>query len=647
MTIPLRVLLVEDSEDDAAIVVIELKRAGFDVLTRRVDTRDEMMAALDEGPWDVVLCDHAMPEFNSARALEALRDRRLDVPLIIVSGMMGEDLAVEALKTGASDYVLKGSLRRLGPAVTRALREAGERRKLRDVEDGLRRNLDRQRVILDVLPLALYTARMSGSLGTTWISDNVEHLSGFPAERFTAEADFRESRIHPEDLHLYRDACRGVAGSGSMAAEYRWQTADGRWRWFLDHATAAPGEAGRPPEVLGVWLDITDRRLLEQQFRQSQKMEAIGRLAGGVAHDFNNLLTVILGYSDLLLREIPPGHPGHGQLNEIRKAGQQASSLTRQLLAFSRRQVLEFRAVDLNRSVAEMEKMIARLVGEDVHVRTRLGRDAGTARADPGQVEQVILNLVVNSRDAMPTGGSLAIETTDAVVREGEEDGLGGTLRPGRYVRLTVADTGSGIDAETRKRIFEPFFTTKPAGKGTGLGLATVHGIVVQSGGQIALETEPGKGTSFHVFLPRSAEESGAPEPSREEAPRPASAAILVVEDEATIRDVVSETLRKAGYRVQSADSAEAALAQHFQARREPFSLLLTDLVLPGMSGFDLATRLRGVCPGIRVLGMTGYIDREVLDGASGASFEGLLQKPFRPEALLTKIAETLARRSP
>jgi two-component system cell cycle sensor histidine kinase/response regulator CckA len=647
MATPLRVLLVEDSEDDAAIVVIELRRAGFAPETRRVDTRDEMVAALEDGTWDVVLCDHAMPAFNSARALDAIREKGLDVPLIIVSGMMGEDLAVEALKTGAADYVLKGSLRRLGPAVTRALRETEERRRLRVVEEGLRRNLERQRVILGAIPLALYTARTGGVLETTWISDNVERLSGFPAARFLAEPGLREARVHPEDLAARRKAFEGLAVNGTVAVEYRWQTADGRWRWFLDHATLEPGEAGRPAEAHGVWVDITDRRLLEQQLRQSQKMEAIGRLAGGVAHDFNNLLTVILGYSDLLLREIPDTHPGHGQIVEIRKAGQQASSLTRQLLAFSRRQVVEFKAVDLGRTVSDMEKMVGRLVGEDVHVRVKLDPRAGTVRADPGQMEQVLLNLVVNSRDAMPAGGSLVIETAAVAVGEGEDDGLGGTLRPGRFVRLSVTDNGTGIEPAARKRIFEPFFTTKPAGKGTGLGLATVQGIVVQSGGQISVRSEPGKGTTFHVLLPRSDAPAGAPEPPPAAAPRAAAASILVVEDEATIRDVVAATLRKAGYRVRVCDTAEAALAILLESRRDPVTLLLTDLVLPGMSGFELTSRLRSVCPSVRVLGMTGYIDREILDGARTASFEGLIQKPFRPEALLSKIAEAMAAGAP
>ncbi len=392
-------------------------------------------------------------------------------------------------------------------------------------------------------------------------------------------------------------------------------------------------------------MDITDRKLLEQQLLQSQKMEAIGRLAGGVAHDFNNLLTVILGYSDLVIAGLPGDHPARSQLEEIRRAGAHAASLTRQLLAFSRRQVLQTRVFDLNRTVGDMEKMIGRLVGEDVKVSTTLAPDLGSIRGDPGQVEQVILNLVVNARDAMPKGGSLTIDTETAVVGDGEEDGVGGTLRPGSFAALTVADTGTGMDAETRRRIFEPFFTTKPAGKGTGLGLATVQGIVVQSGGQVSLVTAPGKGTAFRILFPFTSERAEAPLHPSAGARPVVPGKVLVVEDEPSIRELVTKTLRDAGHEVLSADSAEGGLALLLQDSGAPLALLLTDLVLPGMNGFDLAQRFRTSRPGIPVLGMTGYIDREVHEGAISASFEGLLQKPFRPEELIRKVSEVMARR--
>ncbi len=647
MPTPLRVLLVEDSEDDAAIEVLELRRAGFEPEWRRVDTREEMIAALAEGPWEVVLCDHAMPSFNSERAVEVLRERGLDIPVIIVSGVMGEDTAVEALRTGAADYVLKGNLRRLGPAVARALREEVERRRLREVEEGLRRNLDRQRMILGTLPLALYTAAPGEPQGTTWISRNVERLSGFPASRFTEEAGFWESRVHPEDLPTLQKSFRGIAAAGAAAVEYRWRTADGRWRWFLDHAIVAVDAEGRPAEMLGVWLDITDRKVLERQFQESQKMEIVGRLAGGVAHDFNNLLTVILGYSELVLGGLPPESPHRTSVTEIRRAGERAASLTRQLLAFSRRQVLELKALDLNRVVGEMERMIRRLIGEDVRFETTLAPGLRAIRADPGQVEQVVLNLVVNARDAMPEGGTLALRTEAAATAEGEEDGFGGVLRAGSWVSLSVSDTGVGMDEPTRRRILEPFFTTKSAGKGTGLGLATVHSIVHQSGGQIAVRSEPGRGTSFRVLLPPTDEVPAGAEPPPPAAAAPAAGLVLLVEDDPAIRELVAESLRSAGYRVRAAVSAETALALLPEEPREPIALLLTDLVLQGMNGFELARRFRLQRPGVPVLGMTGYIDRGSLEGPLRAAMDGILRKPFSPDVLLRRVAEVLAAARP
>ncbi|MCK6479081.1 MAG: response regulator [Planctomycetes bacterium] len=640
MATPLSVLLVEDSEDDAELELIELRRAGFLTSHVRVDTREEMAAALAEGAFDIVLCDHAMPSFNSSGALGLLRERGLDTPVIIVSGMMGEDVAVEALKTGAADYVLKGNLRRLGPAVARALREAEERRRLRETERGLRDNLARQKAILDALPLALYAARPDAGFRTTWITENVERISGFSASRFLEGGDLLLGRVHGEDAPGVRRALEGLAPGGTAVLEYRWRTADGRWRWFIDHVTLAPGAGCEGAGVLGVWVDITDRKQLELQLRQSQKTEAIGRLAGGVAHDFNNILTVILGYADLIRESAAPGSPVIPQVEEIRKAGLQASSLTRQLLAFSRRQVLEFRILDLNQTVAGMERMIRRLLGEDLRLEVATTPGIGMVRADAGQLELVLLNLVVNAKDAVPPGGRIRIGTANARVGEGEGDGRGGILRPGEFVALSVSDDGHGMDEETRGRVFEPFFTTKPEGKGTGLGLATVHGIVQQSGGQIHLETAPGRGTTFRVLLPAAA---GEPSPAADPPRPPAGAAVLpvlVVEDEPSIRRILLETLSQAGYRVEAVSSAEAALERLRGAGPAPFSLVLTDLIMQGMTGIELARRVRALHPGLPILGMTGYIDRDSFGPALEACFSGFLRKPFPSEELLRRVAE-------
>ncbi len=395
-------------------------------------------------------------------------------------------------------------------------------------------------------------------------------------------------------------------------------------------------------------VDVTQRhqaelalRESEDRLRQSQKMEAVGQLAGGVAHDFNNLLMVITGYSDQLLARLPAADPLRRKVEQIRKAGDRAASLTRQLLAFSRKQVIEPKVLDLNAVVAGIEKMLRRLIGEDIDIVTLPGRELGRVRADPGQVEQLIMNLVVNSRDAMPLGGRLSLETANVDVAASAASGHGG-VDPGRYVVLTIADTGSGMDRETLSRAFEPFFTTKEPGKGTGLGLATVYGIVQQSGGHIRVESEVGRGTTFRIYLPRV---DDAPE-ARVDATGPAPAGretLLLVEDDPAVRELVRELLADSGYTVLEARHAGEALeiAERYQGA---IHLLVTDVVMPQMNGAELARRLVTVRPGLPVLYMSGYTDD--LIAQRGVLSEGtvLLEKPFTPDALSRKIREALER---
>jgi len=365
-------------------------------------------------------------------------------------------------------------------------------------------------------------------------------------------------------------------------------------------------------------------------------------LAGGVAHDFNNLLGVITGYADLLQKDIGPQHPGARRLDEIRKGADRAAALTRQLLAFSRKQVLQPRVLDLNAVVGDMEKMLGRLIGEDIQVIAKLGTDLGRVKADPGQMEQVIVNLAVNARDAMPQGGKLILETTNAELDESYRRTHPGA-RPGPYVRLAVSDTGHGIDAATLPRIFEPFFTTKEQGKGTGLGLSTVYGIVKQSGGYIMVYSEPRRGSTFKVYLPRVDEEAqaateaeGAPEP-----PARASETILLVEDEKALREMIRELLEEGGYTVLEGGSPEEALAAA-RSHRGPIHLMLTDVVMPRMGGRDLAAELSALRPGLRVLYMSGYTDSAIIHHGVLDAGTHFLQKPFTAHALLRKVRAVL-----
>ena len=512
----LRILVVEDSEDDVALLIRELRRGGFDPAHERVDTAQAMEAALDASEWDVVISDHNMPQFSASQALALLQKKQLDVPFIILSGSISEEIAVAAMRAGAHDFITKGNLARLVPAVERERREAEMRR---------------------------------------------------------------------------------------------------------------------------------TRKSIEAQLIQAQKMEAVGRLAGGIAHDFNNFLSVILGYSDFVAGALKEGAATENlkaDVEEIKSAAKKAASLTRQLLAFSRRQVLQPVVMDLNATVSNMEKMCQRLIGEDIDIVTDLDPGLEAINADPGQMEQMIMNLAVNARDAMPNGGQLTIRTKNVEIGARGIPSAAFPVRPGPYVVLTVADTGAGMTPEVKSRIFEPFFTTKEKGKGTGLGLATVFGTVKQSGGYIVADSEPGRGAAFSIYLP-SVTEAVVPAPSSSSpsARLAGSETILIVEDEEKIRGMVRKFLEMRGYTVFEAAGGHEAL-RLAQDRKKPFDLLVTDLVMPEMNGLELSSRLKSASPSTKILYMTGYTDHAILRQEVPEFQSNVLMKPFTSQELNKKVREVL-----
>ena len=390
----------------------------------------------------------------------------------------------------------------------------------------------------------------------------------------------------------------------------------------------------------GVGIDITERRQLEDQLRQSQKMEAIGRLAGGVAHDFNNLLTVISGYGHMIMRDLPHDDPLRSCVEEVLKAASRATSLTNQLLAFSRRQVIQPKVLDLNSLVANMDRMLRRVIGEHIELETVLSPGLGSIKADAGQLEQVIMNLAVNARDAMSEGGKLSIRTSNVEIKRASR--LHADVRPGSYVRLTMADTGKGMDAEIMVHLFEPFFTSKETGKGTGLGLSTVYGIVKQSGGEIVVESEPGHGATFNIYLPRISDlakvkQSGGPV----SAVRSGTETILLVEDELGVRQLVREMLHRLGYKILQASGGAEAI-RLFEQHQGSIDLLLTDVIMPQMSGRELAERLQALRPSLKVLYISGYTDDMLAHHGVLESNVFLLQKPFAPDELAIKLRELL-----
>ena len=521
---PLRLLHLEDDPVDAELITTTLIEGNIPCQSQLVDTRQAFVAALKEGRMDLILADYSIPGFDGMTALTLARQHCPDVPFLFVSATIGEELAIDAMHQGATDYVLKQRLGRLVPSVQRALRELDDR-----------------------------------------------------AERKRAEEALRQS---------------------------------------------------------------------EKQFRQSQKMEAVGRLAGGIAHDFNNLLTVIVGYSQVLSTELGPQHPLRGKVDETLRAGERAAMLIRQLLTFSRKQSLDPKILSLNTAVTSLESLLRRLIGEDIQLVSKLVSTNGRLRADQAQLEQVLVNLIVNARDAMPKGGMLTIETAQVELTRSPVYHIT-PLLPGPYVRLSVGDTGCGMDRQTQSHIFEPFFTTKGEGKGSGLGLSTVFGIVTQCGGAIDVTSRVGHGTRFDLYFPSIESDilTTAP-PQFLGQPQRGTETILLVEDEPSVRMLVRDELRKLGYRViEAKNGVEACLLATQQAGS--LQLLLTDVVMPGMGGRELAQHLSVIKPDLRILFISGYMDDVGIMAGQKEGMSSFLQKPFTPEVLARAVRTLLDASTP
>jgi two-component system, cell cycle sensor histidine kinase and response regulator CckA len=495
------------------------------------------------------------------------------------------------------------------------------------------------RALVERIPEVIWSANANGDI--TFITPNVASIMGVEREDlYQGGRAAWISRIHPDDLGRVRDAFRTVVTSNQQTdIEFRWRRADDQWIWIRSHAVASPESQGRGG-FEGLFSDVTEKRRLEDSVRQSQKMEAIGQLTGGVAHDFNNILAVITANSYFLLTDLEADDPRREPAEEIRLASDRAAALTRQLLAFSRRQVMQPTVLDLNQTIGGVEKMLRRVIGEDIDLRFGKGEALGAVKADAGQIEQVLMNLVVNARDAMPRGGRLSI-TTDNVELGDAASALLETIPEGRYVVLTVSDTGIGMNAETKRHLFEPFFTTKEMGKGTGLGLSTSYGIVKQSGGHISVSSQPGEGTVFTVYLPRVDER---PETARlvdMSADLKGSGHVLLIEDDDSVRTAVGKILAGYGYRVTAARDGREAVALS-RASEGPIDLVLSDVILPGLSGSAAVSEIKRSVPDAKMLFMSGYTDHAILrDGALRAGLN-FIQKPFSPESLARKIQEVL-----
>ena len=897
MTEEVHILILEDREPDAALMIRQLRAEGIQSAAKRVATEPDFADGLRDPALDLILADYNLPSYDGLSALKLAQKERPEVPFIFVSGMIGDDMAIDTLHAGATDYVLKQRLNRLGPAVRRALRETEERCKRRQAEEKLH-------YLLSYTPALVYAMKVDGQqIIPSLLSGDIENLLGVPAKS-TGHKWWLES-LHPEDHdRVLATLANGLAGKG-YSMEYRLRHKDGTYRWIRDDNRVVGGSADRSKQTVGVWLDITERKMMEAEigfqqrllnaffsgatagmalldtdlrylqvndtlakmnkvsverhvgraihevspllaptvepffrkvlqtgkpilnvevsgktrsapdverhfmesffpvkgengipngvgvivveitelkkteqalresemrqrlaienagmvtwdldltsgisiwsdsnFRllgyepipggratremwysrvhpedrshvdeafqraqrdhslynpevriikadtgevrwlsllgrfiydmdgnatrligvgsditerkqaaqernklqaqlvQAQKMESVGRLAGGVAHDFNNILTVIMGYSDILLTDLSLDDPNRESIEDIKNSGQRAVTLTSQLLAFSRKQILAPRVVNLNDIVYETEKMLRRIIGEDVLLTTIPSPSINSVYVDPGQLGQVIINLAVNARDAMPEGGRLIVETQDAELNEEFCHQHPGS-RPGRYVLLSVRDTGCGMTQEVMAQIFEPFFSTKGMGKGTGLGLSTIYGIVKQSDGYIDVESEIGVGTCFKIYLPvvDAAVHPSAPEEATVSSS--GSETILLAEDDRDVRRIAKKILERQGYKVLESSNGQAAiaLADRFDG---PIDLLMTDIVMPGMNGRQLAEILTARHPGLKTLFVSGYTDDQIVRHSVMSASTHFLNKPFSTSDLTSKVRDIL-----
>jgi PAS domain S-box-containing protein len=661
-----RILIVDDDDHNLFAMEKVLEDIG-QVVTAR--SGEEALKQLLQHDFAVILLDVLMPGMDGyeTAALIRARERSRYVPIIFLTAVNKDDAhMLRGYSMGAVDYVFKP----VEPQILRSkvgvfvelfrktqevrIKAEHEQRLLQEnfrvrtekmmAERALRISEERQAVIIQSLPIALYAGEPGReTVAPQFISDNVEALCGFTARQFLESRDLWSSRIHPEDRDRVLQEFLRLRSAGSLAIEYRWRSADEKYRYFLDQAVLVRDEQGRPKEIFGTLLDVTERKQLELQLIQSQKMDAIGKLTGGIAHDFNNMLTVVIGSLDRL-RRLQKDDPATLKRIDMALSGaMRCSDMTRQLLAFARRQPLRPQAVDLNDLVLGIADMVRRVLGEGIELVLEPGSDLWPATTDPTQIESALLNLVVNARDAMPEGGRLSLSTANVQVSE-RESRAGGDLAPGDYVMLVVRDTGVGIPAEFRDRVFEPFFTTKPTGRGTGLGLSIIYGFVKQSGGHIRLDTEVGLGTTFSIYLPRAASLDTAPQPriaALEGVPRARDGEIvLAVEDDDTVRQIAVDALKDLGYSVFEAPNGRTALDVLHKEQR--IDLLFTDFAMPGgINGRDLAVEAVAQRPQIKILLTSAYTE-QLTAAKNPVPSMRFLSKPYREGELALAVRSTL-----
>lgn len=636
----LNILHLEDDPNDAELIRSILNQEGVRAHLFRVEKRAEFREALKKGSFDVIFGDYSLPDFDGMAALKIAKQIRPELPFIFVSGTLGEELAIESLKSGATDYVLKQGLIRLVPSLNRALEEVKERKKRERAEQNLSR-------------LASVVQQATESIVITDLEGNIEYIN--PAFEKCTGYSMKESlgqnprflKSGKQDAKFYKDLWDRISAGKTWVGTFINKRKDGTV--FHEDAVIFPikDNHGVIINYAAVKRDITAEKELEGLLRQAQKLEAIGQLTGGIAHDFNNILSVINGYSELAFLKIDSTHLLFKNISEISKAGKKAVSLIRRLLAFSRRQVIEPKIININELIIALEKMLRRLIGEDITIDLLLSDKCDNIKADPGQIEQILINLIVNARDAINDKSSqifekkIIIETSNVYLNN-RFVSLHPESQKGQHIEITITDPGIGMDEKTKLKIFEPFFTTKEEGAGTGLGLSTVYGIIKQNNGSIFVNSEPGRGTTFKIYWPVSEQKKDfRVDLIKDKSLIRGKGTILLVEDEESVRNFTKEALESMGYTVNSTSNGHEALA-FIKKNNIKIDLLISDVIMPKMGGVELADNLEKLLPGLKVLFISGYIDNKIVKDGILKKNVNFLHKPFSVHSLAKKVNEVL-----
>lgn len=634
----LDVLVIDDSVDDTDLLVREIRLGGFEPRYARVDTPEGLTEALAKKEWNVIIGDYTMPRFSGNDALAMVRGRGLDTPFIFVSGTIGEDQAVAAMKAGAQDYIIKGQLKRLVPAISRELQDAEVRRE----RTGANAKLQQLSRAVEQSANLVLVSNVDGIV--EYVNPKYLEVMGYDADDVIGrDFSFWMKEMESDDKEGGRKILTTIRDGHDWRGELEKRRKDGKTIYVAATVSPIKDDAGRITHFISIQEDMTHRREVEEQLRLAQRMEAIGQLTGGMAHDFNNLLSVIIGNLDLLQEEVGNQPKAQRLIDAALRASLRGGDLTKHLLAFARRQSLKASTFVINDLVTGMADMLKRTLGEQIDIRMALDPNVWPVLADPTQVESACLNLAINARDAMPHGGQLTIETKN-IYLDDVYAGVNAGVTPGEYVMLAVSDTGTGISSEVLERVFEPFFTTKEMGKGTGLGLSMVYGFARQSGGHVKIYSEIGHGTVVRLYLPRSDDVKSVSDQKDVENVENATVTgtILVVEDNADVRAVVVAQLRGLGYSVIEAEDAASAI--NFMKAGQPVDLLFTDVVMPGgVTGLDLGRQAQEIYPGLPVLYTSGFAEASLRNNAQfSAVHDNLLTKPYRLNELARKVKEIL-----